>query len=52
VAEELINALNNRRKPRIVQGFKNRMMLFGFRLLSRKTAVNIMGKISPGIPHL
>lgn len=52
VAEELINALNNRSKPRIVQGFKNRMMLFGFRLLSRKTAVNIMGKISPGIPHL
>ncbi|WEK71434.1 MAG: SDR family NAD(P)-dependent oxidoreductase [Candidatus Chryseobacterium colombiense] len=51
VAEELINALNNRSKPRIVQGFKNRMMLFGFRLLSRKAAVNIMGKISPGIPH-
>ncbi|MGJ1227326.1 SDR family NAD(P)-dependent oxidoreductase [Sphingobacterium siyangense] len=51
VAEELINALNNRSKPRIVQGLKNRMMLFGFRLLSRKAAVNIMGKISPGIPH-
>ncbi|MBE8720870.1 SDR family NAD(P)-dependent oxidoreductase [Sphingobacterium pedocola] len=51
VADELINALNNRNKPRIVQGFKNRMMLFGFRFLSRKAAVNIMGQLSPGLPH-
>lgn len=49
VADELIAALNKRQKPRIVQGFKNRMMLFGFRFLSRKMAVNIMGMISPGV---
>ncbi|WP_418360435.1 SDR family NAD(P)-dependent oxidoreductase [Sphingobacterium detergens] len=51
VADELINALNSRTKPRIIQGFKNRAMLFFFRFLSRKTAINIMGKISPGLPH-
>ncbi|WP_343557449.1 SDR family NAD(P)-dependent oxidoreductase [Sphingobacterium sp.] len=51
VATELINALNARSKPRIVQGFKNRLMLFGFRFLNRKAAVNIMGKISPGMTH-
>lgn len=51
VADELINALNSRTKPRIIQGFKNRAMLFVFRFLSRKTAINIMGKISPGLPH-
>ncbi len=51
VADELINAINRRSKPRIVQGFKNRLMLFGFRFLNRKAAVNIMGKISPGISH-
>lgn len=49
VADELIKALYRRRKPRVVQGFKNRLMLFGFKFLSRKSAVNIMGQISPGI---
>jgi len=48
VAGELIKALENRRKPRVVQGWKNRFMLFGFKFLSRKSAVNIMGQISPG----
>jgi len=51
VASELIDALNKRSKPRIIQGFKNRLMLFGFRFLSRKLAINIMGKISPGMTH-
>lgn len=51
VADELIDAINKRSKPRIVQGVKNRLMLFGFRFLSRKAAVSIMGKISPGMPH-
>lgn len=51
VADELINAINKRSKPRIVQGFKNRLMLFGFRFLNRKAAVNIMGKISPGMAN-
>jgi hypothetical protein len=51
VARELVKALENRRKPRVVQGWKNRFMLFGFKLLSRKSAVNIMGQISPGMKN-
>ncbi|GAA4153422.1 SDR family oxidoreductase [Chryseobacterium ginsenosidimutans] len=51
VADELVAALKKRQKPRIVQGFKNRLMMFGFKFLSRKMAVNIMGMISPGISH-
>ncbi len=51
VADELVNAMENRRKPRVVQGWKNRFMLFGFKLLSRKSAVNIMGQISPGMKN-
>jgi short-subunit dehydrogenase len=51
VADELIEALHKRRKPRVVQGIKNRFMLWGFKFLSRKSAVNIMGQISPGISH-
>lgn len=51
VARELVKALENRRKPRVVQGWKNRFMLFGFKLLSRKSAINIMGQISPGMKN-
>lgn len=49
VAEELVSALEKRRQPRVVQGWKNRLMLFGFTFLSRTAAIKIMGKISPGI---
>jgi len=49
VARELVKALEKRKKPRAVQGWKNRFMLFGFRFLNRKLAVNIMGRISPGM---
>lgn len=49
VARELVDALEKREKPRAVQGWKNRFMLFGFRFLPRKIAVSIMGKISPGM---
>lgn len=49
VAKELVKALEKRKKPRVVQGWKNRFMLFGFKLLNRKAAVNIMGQISPGM---
>ena len=49
VAKELVKALEKRRKPRAVQGWKNRLMLFGFRFLNRKMAINIMGQISPGM---
>lgn len=51
VAKELVAALEKTRKPRVVQGWKNRLMLFGFRFLSRRAAINIMGKISPGMAH-
>lgn len=51
VADELIKTIDRRSKPRVVQGFKNRLMLFGFRFLSRKMVINIMGKISPGLSH-
>ncbi|MFS2186797.1 SDR family NAD(P)-dependent oxidoreductase [Mucilaginibacter sp. Mucisp84] len=51
VAEELVKALEKRRKPRVVQGWKNRFMLFGFKLLNRKASVNIMGQISPGMKN-
>ena len=51
VARELVKALENRRKPRVVQGWKNRFMLFGFKLLSRKSAINIMGQISPSMKN-
>ncbi|MEP6614107.1 MAG: SDR family NAD(P)-dependent oxidoreductase [Mucilaginibacter sp.] len=49
VAKEIVKALEKRQKPRVVQGWKNRFMLFGFRWLNRKAAVVIMGQISPGI---
>jgi len=49
VATELVEALGKRRKPRVVQGWKNRLMLFGFKFLNRKMAINIMGQISPGV---
>lgn len=51
VAKELVVALKKTGKPRVVQGWKNRLMLFGFRFLSRRSAINIMGKISPGMAH-
>ncbi|MVT10044.1 SDR family NAD(P)-dependent oxidoreductase [Chitinophaga tropicalis] len=51
VADELVKALHKRQKPRVVQGLKNRLMLWGFKFLSRKSAVSIMGQISPGMSH-
>ncbi|SHL92192.1 SDR family NAD(P)-dependent oxidoreductase [Mucilaginibacter sp. OK098] len=51
VATELVRALQRRQKPRVVQGWKNRFMLFGFKLLNRKAAVGIMGRISPGMAN-
>jgi len=49
VADEFMKTLSARSKPRVIQGIKNRIMLFGFKFLSRKSAINIMGKISPGL---
>ncbi|RZM07000.1 MAG: SDR family NAD(P)-dependent oxidoreductase, partial [Pedobacter sp.] len=49
VAQELVDALGERQKPRVVQGWKNRFMLFGFRFLPRQVSILIMGQISPGM---
>lgn len=49
VAKELVAALKKRKKARVVQGWKNRFMLFGFKFLSRNGAVQVMGGISPGM---
>ncbi|GAB3790808.1 SDR family oxidoreductase [Spirosoma horti] len=49
VAEELVDALDKQNTPRVIQGWKNRLMLFGFKFLSRKSAINIMGQLSPGM---
>lgn len=47
VAQELVSALKKRRKPHVVSGFMNRMMLFSYRFMSRKARVNMMGSFSP-----
>ena len=47
VAKELVNALKKRKKPMVVSGGMNRMMLFGHRFLSRSTIVKMMGGFSP-----
>ncbi|WP_367331065.1 SDR family NAD(P)-dependent oxidoreductase [Sphingobacterium multivorum] len=49
VANELVNSLEKSNNPRVIQGWKNRLMLFGFKFLSRNTAINTMGKLSPGM---
>ena len=49
VAKELLAAMESRKKPRVMQGWINRLILFGFRFLNRKMAVNIMGNMSPGM---
>lgn len=49
VAKELVTALDYRNKPRVIQGWKNRLMIFLFKFISRKSAINIMGQISPGM---
>lgn len=52
VARELMNAFEKRNKPRVVQGWKNRLMLFGFKFMDRKMAIKVMGKISPGMQNV
>lgn len=49
VAQALVAAIDKRKKARVVQGWKNRLMLFGFKFLSRKQAINLMGSMSPGM---
>jgi short-subunit dehydrogenase len=47
VAEELVNALIKRKKPKTVSGGMNRFMLTLQKMMSRKAVVNMMGKNSP-----
>lgn len=49
VASDMVAALESRKKPRVISGWKNRMMLFAFKFFGRAAAVNIMGGISPGM---
>jgi uncharacterized protein len=46
-ARELAAALRKRRKPRVVTGFVTRRFIRLQQLVSRKTAVNMMGRRSP-----
>jgi short-subunit dehydrogenase len=46
-ARELVAALRRRRSPRVITGFATRQLIRLQQLVSRKTAINIMGKNSP-----
>ena len=46
-AGELLAALRNRKAPRVISGFATRLMIRLHRLVSRKTAINMMGTSSP-----
>jgi short-subunit dehydrogenase len=47
VANKLVSGLSKRRKPRIVSGGMNRVMLFFQKLMSRKMTVNMMAGFGP-----
>jgi uncharacterized protein len=46
-ARELAAALGNRRRPRLITGFATRQLVRMQQLVSRKTAINMMGRSSP-----
>ncbi|MGE4233610.1 MAG: SDR family NAD(P)-dependent oxidoreductase [Bacteriovoracia bacterium] len=46
VADVALSALKSRCDPTVISGFKNATMIFGTRLMSRKTTVSMMGKIA------
>jgi short-subunit dehydrogenase len=46
-ARELAAALRKRRKPRVITGFATRQLIRLQQLVSRKTAINMMGRSSP-----
>jgi len=46
-ATELVAALRKRNAPRVISGFATRLMIRLHRLVSRKTAINMMGTSSP-----
>jgi len=47
VAKEIVRALDKRRKPKIVSGSINKIMLFSQKFLSRRTAVSMMADFGP-----
>jgi short-subunit dehydrogenase len=47
VAIELARAIDKRRKPKVVSGMMNRMMLYFQRFMSRRSTVTMMGSFSP-----
>ena len=46
-ARELVATLRKRRSPRVVTGFATRQLVRLQQLVSRKTAINMMGRNSP-----
>jgi hypothetical protein len=46
-AAELVAALRKRKAPRVISGFATRLMIRLHRLVSRKTAISMMGTSSP-----
>lgn len=47
VAKELVRALRQRTRPRVISGGMNRLFVFLGRLLPRKAVINMMGRFAP-----
>jgi len=47
VAQELVRALRQRTRPRVIAGGLNRLFVFFGRLLPRKAVINLMGRFAP-----
>jgi short-subunit dehydrogenase len=47
VAKELVRALRQRTRPRVISGGMNRLFVFLGRLLPRKAIINMMGRFAP-----
>jgi short-subunit dehydrogenase len=47
VAKELVRALRQRTRPRVISGGMNRLLVFFGRLLPRKALINMMGRFAP-----
>jgi short-subunit dehydrogenase len=47
VAKELVRALRQRTRPRVVSGTLNRLLVFFSRLMPRKSVINMMGQYAP-----
>lgn len=47
VAKELVRALRQRTRPRVISGALNRLFVFMGRLMPRKAVINMMGRFAP-----